>query len=409
LKVGDILADIFLSYAREDLAKAKLLAAALEKQGWSVFWDRTSILAGQDFDDIIEKAIDAAKCMIVVWSETSKKSYYVRDEARKARDRNILVPILVEPVNPPLGFGSIHADNFAAWNGDTQSDEFNKLLRAVTRLVGSATDSNQTPAVNANTPLLASFPKQATSGSKTSVVSNKTFLEPEMVVIPAGSFQMGSNNGSDNERPVHSVRLKSFAIGRYEVTFDEYDQFAVALGKPKPKDMGWGRGKRPVINVSWEDAVAYAQWLSSVTGKPFRLPTEAEWEYAARAGINSAYFWGEKACVLFRTNIVNDAENFAWFSENSGGKTHPVGEKRPNAFKLYDMAGNVFEWVEDCWHDNYQDAPSDESSWQGGDSPGRVLRGGSWGDEPVNLRSATRYWLNSGISDPQFGFRLAQD
>jgi hypothetical protein len=109
------LADIFLSYACEDLAKARQLAAALEKQGWFVFWDRSSILAGQDFDDAIEKAIDAAKCMIVLWSEASKKSYYVRDEARKARDRNVLVPILVDPISPPLGFGSIHTENFVAW------------------------------------------------------------------------------------------------------------------------------------------------------------------------------------------------------------------------------------------------------------------------------------------------------
>jgi hypothetical protein len=104
-----------------------------------------------------------------------------------------------------------------------------------------------------------------------------------MLRIPYGSFQMGSNNGGDDEKPVHPVKLKSFAIGRYEVTFDEYDQFVEASGKPMPDDNGWSRGKRPVINVSWEDAVAYAQWLSTVTGKNFRLPTEAEWEYAARA------------------------------------------------------------------------------------------------------------------------------
>ncbi len=135
-------ADIFLSYDHEDISKAKQLVASLEKQGWSVFWDISSILAGEDFDDVIEKAIDAAKCMIVVWSEASKKSYYVRDEAKKGQKRKILVPILVERIDPPMGFGSIHTENFVAWNGKLNSDEFHKLQRAVARLVGSGTGSN---------------------------------------------------------------------------------------------------------------------------------------------------------------------------------------------------------------------------------------------------------------------------
>ena len=185
------------------------------------------------------------------------------------------------------------------------------------------------------------------------------------------------------------------------MTFDEYDLFAEASGKPRPGDEGWGRGKRPVINVSWEDAVAYAQWLSTVTGKPFRLPTEAEWEYAARAGTTSDFYWGQ-----------GEAKDFAWFNENSNNKTQPVGEKKPNAFGLYDMSGNVWEWVQDCWHDNYDQAPGDGSAWQGqnnGDCSRRVLRGGSWDNEPDWLRSAYRGRNYPGYRNYDIGFRLAQD
>jgi formylglycine-generating enzyme required for sulfatase activity len=223
-----------------------------------------------------------------------------------------------------------------------------------------------------------------------------------MVVIPVGSFQMGSNDGDDVENPVHPVRLKSFAIGRYEVTFDEYDQFAEALGKLKPDDNDWGRGKRPVINISWEDAVAYALWLSTVTGKHYRLPTEAEWEYAARAGTTSDYYWDGQG----------EAKDFAWFYENSEAKTQPVGKKKPNAFGLYDMSGNVWEWVQDCWHDNYDKAPGDGSAWQepdNGDCPRRVVRGGSWFYRPAGLRSPNRSWGSPDYRGTIIGFRLAKD
>jgi len=222
-----------------------------------------------------------------------------------------------------------------------------------------------------------------------------------MVIIPAGSFQMGSNNGNDDEKPIHHVVLNCFSIGRYQVTFDEYDPFTKALGKPKPDDNGWGRGKRPVINVSWKDAVAYAQWLSTVTGKKFRLPTEAEWEYAARAGTTSDYYWEGQG----------EAKDFAWFSENSEGKTQPVGKRNKNKFGLYDMSGNVWEWVQDCWHDNYDQAPVDGSAWQEqikGDCTRRVLRGGAWyGGQ--DLRSVSRFWSRPDSRYTTIGCRLAQD
>jgi formylglycine-generating enzyme required for sulfatase activity len=399
------LVDIFLSYAREDLTKAKQLAASLEKQGWTVFFDRT-IPPGKTWRQFIGKKIDECRCMVVAWSTHSVNSHWVCEEADIGLNREILIPLLLDQVTPPLGFGSIQAANLVDWKGETDSSGYLALCNAITELIGPGMPSASSPAKTMYRP--NKDEKTKVTDPKVSqrplirVIQGPLIKEPEMVKIPAGSFQMGSNNGEDNEKPVHSVRLKSFAIGRYPVTFDEYDQFAEAIGKPKPDDMGWGRGKRPVINVNWEEAVAYAQWLSDVGDKHFRLPTEAEWEYAARAGTTTDFYWDDQGV----------AKDFAWFNENSKDKTHPVGEKKPNAFGLYDMVGNVWEWAKDCWHDNYHQAPDDGSSWQEQKNVEcyyRVLRGGSWNSDPSRLRSARRLRRTPGLCGRYIGFRLAQN
>ena len=226
---------------------------------------------------------------------------------------------------------------------------------------------------------------------------------PEMVEIPAGMFRMGEFQGGGNDqRSLHMVRIATpFAMGKYEVTFEAYDQFAVATGRELPDDRGWGRGKRPVMRVSWNDAVAYAQWLSEQTGKRYRLPTEAEWEYAARAGSTTRYWWGNE---LGRNNANCIGCGSRWDNK----QTAPVGSFRPNDFGLYDTAGNVWEWVEDCWNKSYDGAPSDGSAWLGGDCSNRVLRGGSWVFIPWGLRSAYRFrgWTVNRYVD--FGFRVAR-
>jgi formylglycine-generating enzyme required for sulfatase activity len=230
---------------------------------------------------------------------------------------------------------------------------------------------------------------------------------PDMVLIPAGSFQMGDlqGKGMRDERPVHEVRIpRSFAMSRYETTFEEYDRFARETKRSLLADEGWGRGRRPVINVSWDDAKVYAEWLSQQTGKPYRLPTEAEWEYAARSGGKDEIWAG--------TSDAGRLSDFAVYAGNSRGRTAPVGGKMPNGLGLYDMSGNVWEWVEDCWHEVYKGAPSDGSAWLdtgGGRCSQRVIRGGVWDANPKYLRVSDRGWqgLNYGLN--LIGFRLVQD
>jgi len=212
-------------------------------------------------------------------------------------------------------------------------------------------------------------------------------LAPEMVQIPGGTFRMGSNDGGDREKPVHTVSVKSFALGKYEVTFEEYDKFCDATGRSKPDDEGWGRGKRPVINVSWDDAKAYVKWLSEQTGKDYRLPSEAQWEYACRAGSVGKYSFGDD---------VSQLRNYGWYRGNSKGETHPVGEKQANKFGLYDMHGNMTEWIEDVYHVS-------------GNSNSHLRRGGSWNLNDYYLRCAYRGMNGTeNWSGDEDGFRISR-
>ena len=224
---------------------------------------------------------------------------------------------------------------------------------------------------------------------------------PEMVVIPAGSFTMGSpesEEGRDaDEGPQHPVRMgQALALGRYEVTFAEWDACVAAGGCNgyQPADGGWGRGQRPVINVSWDDAQAYVRWLSQRTGQRYRLPSEAEWEYAARAGTATARYWGD--------GIAPAQANYG------GNGTVEVGRYAANPFGLQDVLGNVWEWVEDCWNASYRGAPADGLPWTTGECHLRVVRGGSWSFNPRNLRAANRNAHNSGNRNSFLGFRVAR-
>src|SRR5262245_22191292 len=229
---------------------------------------------------------------------------------------------------------------------------------------------------------------------------------PEMVVVPAGSFAMGSpateKDRHPEEGPQHEVTIKQFAVSKFELTWDDWDACVEYGDCPQVDDSGFGRGTRPVINVSWDDAQKYAAWFSKMTGRPYRLPTEAEWEYAARAGTKTAYFWGDEIGQ-------GNANCGDCGSEWDNRRTSPVESFKPNAFGLHDMAGNVWQWVEDCWHNDYNGAPTEGSAWTSGDCNVRGIRGGSWFWKPQDLRSATRQRNATGARNYHFGIRLGRD
>ena len=229
----------------------------------------------------------------------------------------------------------------------------------------------------------------------------------ELVLIPGGAFLMGSpasdDEGYEDERPAHDVRVPAFYLGRHPVTNEEYGRFLKANPEVEEPSF-WGerqlnQARQPVVGVSWEDAQRFAEWAGG------RLPSEAEWEYAARAGTTTRYWWGDE--------VGKDNANCAGCGSQWDGKqTAPVGSFQPNGFGLHDMLGNVWEWVEDCWHESYKGAPANGSAWgkqQGGDCARRVIRGGSRNSEPGDVRSAYRLRTTPGNRSNLVGFRLAQD
>lgn len=253
---------------------------------------------------------------------------------------------------------------------------------------------------------------------------------PEMVIIPAGSFLMGSpeperkpllaagciDEWFNRSLPQHSVTIaKPFALGKYAVTFDDYDRYAQLSGVEKPYDEGWGGGNRPVINVSWDDAQAYIKWLNeqpdirqALQGEEYRLSSEAEWEYAARAGTTTAFCTGDQITTE-QANFNGNGTHYR-FAKSSKylAKTTPAGCYPANPWGLSDMHGNVQEWVQDCWNENYQGAQSNEKAWATGDCTLRVFRGGAWVDSPVFLRSAIRDKSTATKRNSVIGFRLAR-
>ena len=248
---------------------------------------------------------------------------------------------------------------------------------------------------------------------------------PKMVVAPSGTFAMGSRAteitllkaefNTDvyaNEGPQHAVKIEhTFAVGKFPVTFDEWDACVADSGCNgyKPRDQGWGRGNRPAINVNWDDAKAYVVWLSRKTGKTYRLLSEAEREYVARAGTTTPFWWGPS----ISTRQANYNGNYTIAGSAKGEyrqKTLPVESFEPNPWGLYQVHGNVYDWTEDCWHDTYQGAPTDGSAWTTSCTDGsrRVLRGGSWDYGPRDLRSASRNWYPTDFRNDYFGFRVGR-
>jgi formylglycine-generating enzyme required for sulfatase activity len=297
-------------------------------------------------------------------------------------------------------------------------DDLNAILINVRKDVRKDTQGKQVPWEHSSLEGRFYFNAAGQADEERGLKAKDAFKEcdecPEMTVVPAGEFMMGSPAGEegryDNEGQQRKVVIaKAFAVGKFEVTFAEWDACVAAGGcKHKPEDQGWGRGKRPVINVSWDDITKeYLPWLSRKTGKSYRLLSEAEWEYAARAGTTTPFSTGR--------TITPEQANFNGDSTYGGSakgvyrqKTVEVGTFPANTFGLHDMHGNVWEWVADCYKDSYAGAPADGSAVTSGDCGSRVLRGGCWDYIPRNLRSADRDRDPSGSRNSIYGFRVAR-
>ncbi len=526
------MADIFLSYSRSDAKAAARIVKVLEAEGWSVWWD-TNLRTGNQWDQVIEREIKAARCVVVVWSPISVTRQWVRVEANFGLENDKLVPVIIDRARPPLAYSLVQTTDLSAWDGDpayhhirafveavrdmlakkegaassaepealdaaardwehiktsTDPREFRAFIRfyeegpyvwkaqnrledladaawaevpkspydtaSLNRFLEVHFDSKHrdfcekkleelTPkgpkrrsvierilaatnrevllilwddnpdAVEArlrdlgylSVPLLDKDGKTGSGWLKPGETFRDLPIAPEMSVIPSGSFLMGSQDGKggDDEHPQHKVTIsRPFAAGKYEVTFEEWDAAIDAGAKlPKPDDRSWGRGRRPVINVSWKDTQAYINWLNQKTGFLYRLLSEAEWEYACRANTATEYFFGR--------SISSKQARFEGMFRATAGKTEEAGVFPANGFGLHDMHGNVWEWCQDCWNSTYQGAPEDGSPWQAGDCTRRVVRGGSFTDASGLLRSAARNYLFLDNSSSSLGFRVARE
>jgi formylglycine-generating enzyme required for sulfatase activity len=274
--------------------------------------------------------------------------------------------------------------------------------------------------------------------SRSAPKPNESFKDcdkcPEMVVVPAGSFTMGSpeserapiaaawanygitpgslttNMPLSSEGPQHKVTIaQPLAVGRFAVTFDQWDACGDDGGcnAYHPSDQGWGRGTRPVVNVSWDEAKAYVGWLSRRTAKNYRLLSEAEREYMTRAATTTPFWWGS----TFSTDQANYNGTRTYDNQPVGEnrqKTLPVDFFAPNPWGFYQVSGNSYDWIEDCIHDDYFGAPVDGSAWSADNCKGHVVRGGAWSSAPWNLRSAFRGWFPTNFRSSNHGFRVAR-
>ncbi len=367
------MSDIFVSYTREDVERARPLVKALEQRGWSVWWDPT-LLPGDSWEDLIEAALDAARCVVVLWSRASVKSKWVRAEAAEGERRGILVPALLDDVLVPLAFRGLQTADLGQW----PTPEFDVVAKAVEKVLtkhSSATASS-----------VYSF----SAGRIDTAAPGQARLNPKdgltYVWLPPGCFVMGCSQGDtacyDEEKPAHRVTLsRGFWLGQTPVTQEAYER---VMGR----NPSYFKGPHlPVERVSWAEAAEYCRRLG------LRLPAEAEWEYAARAGTTGARY--------------GNVDEIAWHQGNSDRQTQRVTSKAPNPWGLYDMLGNVWEWVAD-WYDEayYHESPSVDPE---GPSAGRYrsLRGGAWNYDPRLVRVSDRGRLEPADRNTNLGFRCA--
>jgi len=518
------LVDVFISYKRENRAVAEAVAHALEDAGFSCWWD-TSLIAGEHFNEAIQRQLDGAQCVVVLWTEASHASQWVQAEAISGFNRGALVCARLDDVTLRYPFQIIQTADLRGFANDPAHSGIQDVVRGVAAKVGrparqraapavtlAIREEPQPPALAREAPLRVSLEEDAPaprrppialivaglavlasvaaaawllrpapapgpevvaeqpaapaedineeesasaspapprvvtaetapvqSETKTgpapaqtepqasapappaqrqSNVSARGFNDcadadwcPQMVSLPGGRFMMGAPGRQ------RAMQVGAFAIGAHEVTFAQWQACVMGGGctsNQQPRDAGWGRGTRPVIAVSWREAQEYVQWLSRETGRAYRLPSEAEWEYAARGGTTTQWPWGadpNEGCAYanFRDMAMNPRAGVTC-SDGVGEMTAPVASYLPNPFGLYDMHGNVFEWVQDCRPGSSgARAPDDGAALERADCTSRVIRGGAWNYSPESSTSSYTRGENQNTHSGSIGFRVAVD
>jgi formylglycine-generating enzyme required for sulfatase activity len=467
---------LFYSYSHKDEDLRNELADhlfPLQRAGLIEVWHDREMLAGDTVGEAIAGKLRSADLVLVLVSPSFIRSEYCYDKElknaieRHQRGEARVVPVILRPcqwqLTPLKDLLAMPTDGRAVTAWADKDQALNNVAEAIAKLAktmrqkgsraadpaaaGAKPASLSESAVGASTPSAASphpdpLPLAGEGGARRKsggrvraqpkdgvhigvdpgeLPDLAVFKDshepwcPEMVVLPAGAFQMGSppdeERRFDSEGPQHRVTIGKFALGKHAVTFAEYDHFCEVTKRKKPADKGWGRGRQPVINVSWRDAQAYIKWLSADTGRSYRLPTEAEWEYSCRAGTTTPFSVG----LTINPSQVNYNGKYIYGQGDKGvyrKKTVPVGSLPANPWGLHEMHGNVREWVEDVWHDDYSGAPNDGTAWtncQLMNSDRRpVMRGGSWQSYPWTCRSAYRRDADANLVTDFLGFRLAR-
>ena len=386
---------IFLCHSSGDKPEVRNLYQRLSSDGFDPWLDEEKLLPGQQWKVEIPKAVKTSDVVIVCLSHKAiNKSGYVQKEIKFALDKAeeqpedtiSLIPLKLEECDVP--------ERLQRWQWVDLFEEkgYERLMRSLQMRAGTIT-SGSNPKTN-----LIQRPEEVTY-----VEENETFIntiDMEFVLIQPGEFDMGSPANEtgrfDDEGPVHHVTIsEAFYLGKYEVTQKQWHE---VMGDNPSHFKG---DDLPVESVLWNEVQEFIKKLNEKEStNKYRLPSEAEWEYAARAGTTTRYFFGDDDSKL---------GDYAWYNENSGRKTHPVGKKEANPWGLYDVYGNVLEWVQDEWHDTYNGAPADGSAWVYGVSADRVNRGGGWIYDVGDCRSAYRSSYDRGYRTSRLGFRLLQE
>lgn len=417
------MADVFISYKRENRAAAESFSTHLARAGFSVWWD-DEISPREPWDATIEREITAASSVVVLWTPQAVGSEWVRTEAHNAHAARKLVPVKIEPCEPPFAFTLTQTIDLVGWSGDPENRHWRKLLTWLADLRAPKSTAGGTTFVNPFRNVVDQFANGEpvfdgvfiNAATPAGTLFRDETSAPVMRVLPRGRVLIGGAPGDpdriNTELPQKNVTFDNpLAMSVFPVTGSEFDRFGPSIAVPAaaPVKRGWFGAKAapappartraapdcPANFVSLRDAERYCIALSAETGSAYRLPSEAEWEYACRGNTAERYYWGD---------VFDPA-----YACSGGGGPVPPGRFPPNPFGLYDMHGNVREWTQDLWHEHYNLLPTDGSAVTDGHSSMRVTRGGGWSDPPSQFRASARGRATETLRSELIGFRVVCD